>query len=123
MPITLTPEEITQAVAQEETRGLLPKLVTGAANGGELYVDLNDNPAIVTKYTEDGKFDSAKLRNAVKQAIKNTSDKIRLAGGDFPEMVAVVHAGENGDSDHVLIVNSELLAQASASSAPEDEVL
>jgi len=38
-------------------------------------------------------------------------------------MVAVVHAGENGDSDHVLIVNSELLAQASAASTEDNEVL
>jgi hypothetical protein len=116
MPITLTPEQITQAVAEDATRGLLPKLVQGAANSGELYVDLNDNPAIVTKYTENGTFDAAKLRNAVKQAIKNTSDKIHLAGGDFPEMVAVVHQGENGDSDHVLIVNAERLAAAQAAS-------
>lgn len=121
MPITLTPEQITQAVAEDATRGLLPKLVKSAATGGELYVDLNDNPAIVTKYSENGEFDSAKLRNAVKQAIKNTSEKAVLAGGTFPEMVAVVHQGENGDGDHVLIVNSEMLAEASH--AEDKEVL
>jgi hypothetical protein len=114
MTITLTPEQITAAVAEDGTRGLLPKIVSGMATSGELYRDLNDNPAIVAKYTEDGSFDSAKLRNAVKQAIKNTSTKAVVSGATFPELLAVVHAGENGEGDHVLIVNAERLAESQA---------
>jgi hypothetical protein len=116
MGIVLTPEQISAAVAEDATRGMLPGIVAKVATSGELYRDLNDNTALVAKYTgDDGVFDSGKLRNATKQAIKNATSKAAVAGATFPELLAVVQHGENGDGDHVLIVNSERLAEAQTS--------
>jgi hypothetical protein len=112
MGIVLTPEQITAAVAEDSTRGMLPGIVARMATSGELYRDLNDNSALVAKYTnEDGEFEASKLRNAVKQAIKNARTKAVVSGATFPELSAVIYAGENGEGSHVLIVNDETLAE------------
>lgn len=113
--ITLSTEQVRQAQNEDAARGLLPKVAKKFAHSGELYEVLDDNPVLLTKYSESGEFDPKALRNAMKQAIKNVSEKAQLAGGTFPELSAMVHA-ENGEV-HVLLVNDDVLNEREAEAA------
>lgn len=112
MPIKLTPAQIDEAVAVDNSRGLIPKQVTRAVTSGAMFIDLNEVPALVAKFTEDGEFDHGKLRSQVAAAIKTQRTKVLAEGGSFPELEAARVTDDSDGSVHVVIADMEKVRAA-----------
>jgi|SRR5215831_5876701 len=122
---TLTPSQISAAVAEDGARGVIPTQVQKLVNTGEMYLDLSEVPTLKAKLgttTKSGEiYDADKLKNAAKQASKTARDKALLAGNtSFPEITAIIVTDDEG-TEHVLLVNQEVLAKEEAKAASEAE--